>query len=121
MHTKNRLEKYKILDFKDEICLQESKFLWRWNNKTLPRSLHNIVVERRGNLRGRRFDISNQKKGVLPTVSLNKPLMKSTISLLIKLLKPSLSIKNKIFYPSTDSVAQQETITYVYKDKIQIM
>jgi len=63
MHTNNRLEKFSILKFQDEVVAQESKILWHWNKKTLPRSLNGIIIERRSNLRGRRFDTSNQKIG----------------------------------------------------------
>jgi len=45
MHTLNRLKKYSILSLKDEIILQESKYLWRWEKKILPRSLFNIITE----------------------------------------------------------------------------
>lgn len=33
MHTKNRIEKYSILNLKDESLAQESKFLWHCNKE----------------------------------------------------------------------------------------
>ncbi len=33
MHTLNRLQKHGILLFKDELQLQELKFIWKWENK----------------------------------------------------------------------------------------
>ena len=33
MNTFNRLQKHGILLFKDELQLQELKFIWKWENK----------------------------------------------------------------------------------------
>ncbi len=64
MHTLPRLQKYKILKLEDELAVQESKFLWKWENNHLPKSLKEIIKEKEDNLRGRRFiTINNMKKG----------------------------------------------------------
>lgn len=57
MHTLNRLQKFSILKLEDELLIQESKFLWKWHNKKLPRSLNTIIEEKNDRLRGRRFII----------------------------------------------------------------
>ena len=62
MHTTKRLVDNSILKFKDELAIQESKFLWRWEKKKLPDSLKLIVTERRDRLRGRRFTIDRRAK-----------------------------------------------------------
>lgn len=72
MHTSDRLKESSILKFKDELAIQESKFLWRWEKNKLPHSLRDIVTERRDRLRGRRFDISRRLKNE----SINKRLTK---------------------------------------------
>ena len=33
MHTVNRLKKFSLLKLKDELSIQESKFLWKWDKK----------------------------------------------------------------------------------------
>ncbi len=64
MHTLSRLQSYKILRLEDELEVQESKFLWKWDNNNLPLSLKDIIKEKQDNLRGRRFVIpSNTKAG----------------------------------------------------------
>jgi len=62
MHTSNRLAESSILRFKDELAIQESKFLWRWEKNKLPISLKQIVIERSDRLRGRRFTIDRRAK-----------------------------------------------------------
>jgi len=57
-HTLNRLKQLNILQLEDEITIQESKFVWRWNSKKLPRSLMTVLKEKNDNLRGRRFETS---------------------------------------------------------------
>ena len=47
MHTSNRLKDNSILKFKDELAIQESKFLWHWEKNRLPTSLKQIVNKRR--------------------------------------------------------------------------
>jgi len=44
-HTLNRLKNNSILKFEDELSLQESKFLWRWDKKKLSTSLISIISE----------------------------------------------------------------------------
>jgi hypothetical protein len=58
MHTLNRLKEHGILKLEDELHLQESKCLWKWDKNKIPNSLKNIVSERVDNLRGRRFNVS---------------------------------------------------------------
>jgi len=94
MHTLNRLKKYSILSLKDEIILQESKYLWRWEKKILPSSLFNIITERIDRLRGRRFNIGrNLKEG-----SISKRLTKrANLSINnIKVFKTKKSLANNL-------------------------
>ena len=64
LHTLDRLRIHGLFKFSDELRIQESKLLWKWENKKIPKSLTEIVTERHDNLRGRRFNISrNCKKG----------------------------------------------------------
>ena len=58
MHTGERLFQNKILKLEDELSIQESKILWKWNNNKLQKSLKNIVREKQDRLRGRRFEIA---------------------------------------------------------------
>ena len=55
MHTLNRLNFLKILSLEDELMVQESKLIWKWENKTLPKSLESIIEEKNDRLRFRRF------------------------------------------------------------------
>ncbi len=61
-HTIHRLKEHCILALEDELTLQESKVLWRWEKKELPRSLRNLIEEKQDNLRGRRFIIPRGAK-----------------------------------------------------------
>ena len=61
-HTNERLVSNKILKLEDELQIQESKLLWKWNFKKLPKSLFNIIQEKQDRLRGRRFVISRTLK-----------------------------------------------------------
>ena len=66
MHTLNRLNKYKILKLEDELLVQESKIVWKWDKNKIPTSLNNIITEKVDNLRNRRFIINRLwKKGSL--------------------------------------------------------
>jgi hypothetical protein len=62
MHTLNRLQKYNLLKLQDELRLQEIKLIWKWEKKKTPVSLGNILMEKRDNLRGRRFVIDRKWK-----------------------------------------------------------
>ncbi len=57
MHTNKRLLEHGLLTLKDELLIQESKFIWKWNNKTVPKSLNQLIEEKVDRLRGRRFVI----------------------------------------------------------------
>ncbi len=46
MHTNKRLLENELLSLKDELLIQESKLLWKWNNKSLPKALHQILKEK---------------------------------------------------------------------------
>jgi hypothetical protein len=64
MHTLNRLYNFKLLKIEDELLIQESKLLWKWDKDKIPISLKDIITERNNNLRGRRFNINiNWKDG----------------------------------------------------------
>ncbi len=54
-HTLNLLKSNKLLRLKDELVLQESKFIWKWDNKKVPKGVKYILQEKSDNLRGRRF------------------------------------------------------------------
>jgi len=62
MHTKKRLNSYDLLYLKDEVEIQESKLLWKWENKLLPKSIQSIIEEKNDRLRGRRFNITRNMK-----------------------------------------------------------
>ena len=62
MHTKKRLNNYSLLYLKDELEIQESKLLWKWENKLLPKSIQSIIEEKHDRLRGRRFNITRNMK-----------------------------------------------------------
>ncbi len=62
MHTLNRLKEYRILKLEDEVELQETKLIWKWEKNKLPSSLRNIIVERQNNLRNRSFVIPRNSK-----------------------------------------------------------
>jgi len=64
MHTLNRLNVLKILKLEDELAIQESKQIWKWDKKKIPSSLNDILTEKFDNLRNRRFVINRKwKKG----------------------------------------------------------
>ena len=71
-HTFNRLQKYSMLLLEDELAIQESKILWRWDKKLIPKSLSTIVNEKQDRLRGRRFVMLRKSK----TGSINQRLTK---------------------------------------------
>jgi hypothetical protein len=84
-HTIPRLKEHSILQLTDEVKLQESKFLWRWEKNKTPDSLKQIIVEKVDNLRGRRFVIprgakpnsivsrlSRRAESLIPTITLDK-------------------------------------------------
>ena len=58
MHTLNRLQKFGILKLDDEINIQEQKFVFKWENKNLPKGTQELIAEKNDRLRGRRFNIS---------------------------------------------------------------
>ena len=87
-HTLNRLQKYELLKLEDELSIQESKILWRWEKDKLPKSLNSLIKEKQDRLRGRRFEqIRNMKIGsihsrltkransLMPSISNNKSKM----------------------------------------------
>ena len=61
-HTLPRLKKYSILKLEDELAIQESKVVWRWENKKIPKSLSDIIRGKQDNLRGRRFIVNRRYK-----------------------------------------------------------
>ena len=54
-HTFNRLKTLKLLTLEDELAVQESKLIWKWENSKTPPGLQNILIEKVDRLRGRRF------------------------------------------------------------------
>jgi len=82
MHTNERLKSNGLLTLKDEINIQESKWLFKWNTRTLPTSLIPILEEKNDRLRGRRFKIDRNLKnnsiGIRLTKQANKNIQKIT-------------------------------------------
>jgi len=97
-HTLHRLKEHNILKLEDELVVQESKIIWRWEKLKLPSSLRPIIEERHDNLRGRRF---NYPRGANPSsviLRLNKRATSSINSISTFKTKKTMSknIKNKI-------------------------
>ena len=61
-----------MLLLEDELTIQESKILWRWDKKLIPKSLSTIVNEKQDRLRGRWFVMLRKSK----TGSINQRLTK---------------------------------------------
>ncbi len=72
MHTLNRLSTHGIFKFKDELRIQESKFVWKWVNNKVPLGLKYIITEKQDNLRGRRFNITRTWKSGFVALRLAK-------------------------------------------------
>ena len=62
LHTLNRLQKYGLLKLEDELAIQESKIIWKWDKKIIPKSLSLIIKEKNDILRGRRFELIRNSK-----------------------------------------------------------
>jgi hypothetical protein len=55
-HTNSRLIEHNILKLDDELRINESKVIWRWEKRKLPKGLRDILIEIDGhNLRSRKF------------------------------------------------------------------
>ena len=64
MHTLNRLQKYNLLKLNDELKLQETKLIWKWEKRKTHVGLNRLLVVKQDNLRGTRFVIDrNWKSG----------------------------------------------------------
>ena len=114
LHTSECLISNNLLKLDDELRIQESKILWKWNNKKIPKSLLNIIIEKNDRLRGRRFEISRLGKPNCINARLTK-LANSQISNIsanrsIKALSLSLKIK---YLMVITSHAEQETVSFV--------
>jgi len=62
MHTLTRLNNFGLLKLSDELSIQESKIVWKWDNQKIPISLCNIITERVDHLHGCRFNINRNFK-----------------------------------------------------------
>ncbi len=62
MHTLNRLQKYNLLKLSDELKLQETKLIWKWEKKKIPNGLNHLLIIKQDNLRGTRFVIDRTWK-----------------------------------------------------------
>ncbi len=63
MHTNQRLSKFRILKFEDELRLSEMKIIYRWEKKHIPLGLRNIILETNNRaLRNRNFIKDRQWK-----------------------------------------------------------
>jgi hypothetical protein len=96
MHTLNILESVRICKLKDELLIQESKFVWKWANNKIPSSLKPILEEKPNlnNLRGRRFFVSTAWKNGTISLRIAKRANLSFVS--ITSAKSKLSLMNKI-------------------------
>jgi len=94
-HTLNRLKNANILKIADELTLQESKIVWRWEYNKLPNSLRPIIEEKRDNLRHRRFHIPRGAKPSSIISRLNKRAEKSITSIAQSLTKKPMATKLK--------------------------
>jgi hypothetical protein len=61
-HTLNRLHNVQILKLEHELAIHESKFIWKWHNRKLPKSLYPILTEKENIFRSRRFVIIRNAK-----------------------------------------------------------
>ena len=94
MHTLNRLNKLKILKLEDELAIQESKIIWKWDKKKIATSLNVLLTEKLDNLRNRRFNINRKwKKG---SVSLRLATRANTSMKFIEVMKTKKSLVTKI-------------------------
>jgi len=92
-HTLTRLRTHNILKIEDELLIQESKVVWRWEKKILPKALMNLIVEKNDNLRRRRFVIP---RGAVSSISsrLNRA-AESNIAT-VSLCKTKKTLSNKL-------------------------
>ena len=61
-HTLNRLKEHQILKIEDELAVQETKLVWKWDKQKLPPGTQSLIIERVNNLRGRHFDVFRNSK-----------------------------------------------------------
>lgn len=93
-HTMARLKKLSILKLEDELTIQESKVVWRWEKGKLPKALNPIIVEKIDNLRRRRFVIPrNAEQSIV--ARLNKRAETSIGSISLSKSKKAMSKKMK--------------------------
>jgi len=71
-HTLARLKQLEILKIEDELSIQESKIVWRWEKEKLPQALRDIIKEKQDNLRRRRFEIDRNAAVTSINYRLNK-------------------------------------------------
>ncbi len=55
-HTLNRLKNLGILKLEDELAIQETKIVWKWEKHKIANGLKSILREKQDRLRGRRFE-----------------------------------------------------------------
>jgi len=72
MHSNQRQYQHKLLNLKEELEIQEAKFLWRWDKKLVPKRIKTLTEEKTDRLRGRRFVISRNLKNNSINVRLTK-------------------------------------------------
>jgi hypothetical protein len=77
MHTNQRQYQHKLLNLSEELQIQESKLLWRWNKKIVPKSILSLIEEKNDRLRGRRFVISRNLRNNSINTRLTKRANKS--------------------------------------------
>ena len=110
-HTLHRLKEHQILKLEDELAVQETKLVWRWDKHKLPPGSNSLLVERVDNLRGRRFDIArNSKVG-----SINNRLAKRAV----KEVRSCMTIKSKKSVVShTRNKIFEDKYSYLCRDRM---
>jgi len=97
-HTQHRLKEHNVLKLEDEVVVQKTKIVWRWEKNELPKSLRPIIEEKHDNLRGSLFNIPRGAKPSSIISRLNKRASSSmtTISVPRTKKKMSKTLKNTI-------------------------
>jgi hypothetical protein len=116
-HTLPRLKKNSILKLEDELAIQESKVVWRWENKKIPKSLSDIVIEKQDNLRGRRFMVNRNYKQNSINLRLTKRANNCISDISTYRSKKTLakSLKKSYLTKNITSTVELGTVIFVHK------
>jgi hypothetical protein len=94
-HTITRLKNTNILKLEDELAVQESKFVWRWEKSKLPKTLQQLILEKNDNLRRRRFIIPRGAHNSSIVSRLNRRAENTISSISLAKTKKSMTTKLK--------------------------